>query len=338
MLNILKEDFEFLSELLNSKLAQYERVIILGCTGMLGYYITTIFTLHYSTHSAATECSVIGVSRKKDSKISKLEENYPNTFKNVTFEELETEFVSKVKILVIHAASPSSFQSISDDPLGAIFTNIELTMRVVKLLEQPGGHIVFLSSGELYGNSAPVPTSENDYSPIDHLSSRGAYPELKKAAEVILDSFCKVTKSVNATSLRVFHTFGPGMSPDDPRIFGIVCRSIQAKREIVLNTDGSTIRVFMYSRDLVSAILHTIGLEGFGVYNVASKNPISIGDFCQLSLSMGVPRISFSAKDDDIPRNTQIGFANTLKLEALGWLPSVTIEEALRRTANSIDY
>jgi UDP-glucuronate decarboxylase len=336
MLNVLEEDFEFLSGLLNSKLSQYERVVVLGCTGMLGYYITTIFTLHYSTHSTA-ECSVIGVSRNKDSKISKLEESYPETFKSVTFEELETEFVSKKNILVIHAASPSSIQSISDDPLGAVFTNIELTMRVAKLLEQPGGHIVFLSSGELYGNSAPVPTGENDYSPIDHLSSRGAYPELKKAAEVILDSFCKVSKSVNATSLRVFHTFGPGMSLDDPRIFGVVCRSIQAKKEIVLNSDGSTIRVFMYSRDLVSAILHTIGLEGFGVYNVAGKDPISIGDFCKFSLSLGVPKISFNDKDADIPRNIQIGFAKTEKLEALGWQPTVTTEEALQKTANSLD-
>ena len=338
MLDILNEDYEFLSEMLYSKIAQFERVLILGCTGMLGYYITSIFTRHYSAHPTTNEYSVIGVSRKKDSKISVLEDTFPNTFKSIAFEQLENELTSNLKTLVIHAASPSSIQSIADDPLGAIFTNIELTIRIAKSLQNSGGHLIFLSSGELYGNSAPVPTSENDYSPIDHLSSRGAYPELKKAAEVILDTFCKVTKNVNATSLRVFHTFGPGMSFEDPRIFGLVCRSIHHKREIILNTDGSIIRVFLYSRDLVSAILHTIGREGFGVYNVAGTDPISIADFCQLSISLGVPKITFSEVDDEIPRNVQVGFANTEKLEALGWLPTVTTKEALQRTASSLNY
>ena len=335
MENILLEDYEALREMLNSRLAPYQRVVILGCTGMLGFYITSIFALHYSNHLTA-EFPVLGVSRKKDAKIVSLEEYFPNTFKNVTFNQLETEMTSNTRTLVIHAASPSSFQSISDDPLGAIFTNIEMTIKISNLLKNSGGHIVFLSSGELYGNSAPVPTGENDYSAIDHLSSRGAYPELKKAAEVILDTYCKSTNNLNAASLRVFHTFGPGINLDDPRIFGLVCRSIHMKKEIVLNGDGSTIRAFMYSRDLVSAVLHTIGIQGFCAYNVAGKDPLSIADFCRLSISLGVPRITFSNALDQIPRNAQIGFANTEKLEALGWFPSVSTKEALQRTALSI--
>jgi dTDP-glucose 4,6-dehydratase len=335
MKNILLEDYEVLREMLDSRLAPYQKVVILGCTGMLGFYITSIFALHYKNH-LTKEFPVLGVSRKKDAKIVSLEEYFPNTFKNVTFNQLETEMTSNTRTLVIHAASPSSFQSISDDPLGAIFTNIEMTIKISNLLKNSGGHIVFLSSGELYGNSAPVPTGENDYSAIDHLSSRGAYPELKKAAEVILDAYCKSTNNLNAASLRVFHTFGPGINLDDPRIFGLVCRSIHMKKEIVLNSDGSTIRAFMYSRDLVSAVLYTIGVQGFCAYNVAGKDPLSIADFCRLSISLGVPRITFSNALDQIPRNAQIGFANTEKLEALGWFPSVSTKEALQRTAHSI--
>jgi nucleoside-diphosphate-sugar epimerase len=108
------------------------------------------------------------------------------------------------------------------------------------------------------------------------------------------------------------------------------------KKEIVLNSDGSTIRAFMYSRDLVSAVLYTIGVQGFCAYNVAGKDPLSIADFCRLSISLGVPRITFSNALDQIPRNAQIGFANTEKLEALGWFPSVSTKEALQRTAHSI--
>ena len=334
---VLIEDYEFLDDLLKSKLGDYGRVVVLGCTGMLGYYITSIMALHYASKSTVKEISVIGVSRNKDQKIKKLEEQFTDTFKNITFGELENELDTKINTLVIHAASPSSVQSVIGDPLGTIYTNIEVTLNISRIMQKNGGHIVFLSSGEVYGDSAPHPTRENEYSPIDHLSSRGAYPELKRAAEVILETFCKISTNLSATSLRVFHTFGPGIDLNDPRIFGLVCRAIQRKEEIILNGDGSPIRVFLYSRDLLSAILHTIDTKGFGVFNVAGNKPISIADFCRLSIPLGVPEIVFKNEIDEVPRNSQIGSANTEKLEAIGWRPSVTTREALQRTVDSLE-
>ena len=93
----------------------------------------------------------------------------------------------------------------------------------------------------------------------------------------------------------------------------------------------------MYSRDLLSAILHTIGTKGFCVFNVAGNTPISVADFCKLSIPLGVPEIIFNNKPDALPRNSQIGSANTEKLEAIGWTPSVTTREALQRTADSLE-
>jgi UDP-glucuronate decarboxylase len=334
---VLIEDYEFLSDLLKSKLGGYEKVVVLGCTGMLGYYMTSIIALHFASKSTVREISVVGVSRNKDQKVKKLEEQLSDTFKNITFDELENELATNVNTLVIHAASPSSVQSVLADPIGNIYTNVEVTLNISRIMQKNGGHIVFLSSGEVYGDSAPYPTRENDYSPIDHLSSRGAYPELKRAAEVILETYCKASRNLSATSLRVFHTFGPGIDLSDPRIFGLVCRSIQEKKEIILSTDGSAIRVFLYSRDLLSAILHTIGTKGFCVFNVAGNSPISVADFCKLSIPLGVPKIIFNNELDEIPRNSQIGSANTEKLEAIGWTPSVTTREALQRTADSLE-
>jgi len=334
---ILIEDYEFLSEMMVSRLGKYEKVVVLGCTGMLGYYLTSIFALHYSKQKPTEDGAVIGVSRKVDAKTRNLELDFPITFRRVDFDSLDAELASDKKILVIHAASPSSIQSVTADPLGAVETNILMTIRIAKHVEKIGGHIVFLSSGEVYGDTARVPTKEIDYSPINHLETRGTYPELKRAGEVILQSFCKSNENFSATSLRVFHTFGPGIDLNDPRIFGLVCNSIYRKQEISLNTDGSSLRVFMYSRDLMSSILHTIGEKGFNFYNVAGKDPISIAEFCQLSIPLGVPSLSFKNEKDETPRNPQIGFANTEKIESLGWVASVKTFEALQRTSKSLE-
>lgn len=337
MNEIQKEDYVILSKLMTSKLQDYERVVVLGCTGMLGYYLTSLFALHYSKQSSIIGETVIGISRTTDNKVRDLEVNFPGIFRRVDFDRLDEELATNKKTLLIHAASPSSIQSIISDPLGAVEMNISITIKVANLLKMSGGHIVFLSSGEVYGDSAPVPTGENDYSPINHLELRGLYPELKRAGEVILQSFCKSNKNISAASLRVFHTFGPGIDLSDPRIFGVVCSSIRKKQEIILDSDGSSVRVFMYSRDLMSAILYTIGEIGFNYYNVAGKNPISIAEFCELSLGLGVPDVSFKVVQDQTPRNSQIGFANTQKLESLGWVPGVTTFEALQRTSKFLE-
>lgn len=334
--NILIEDQNAIGELMRSNLKAYDKVIVLGSTGMLGYYLTSIFVLHFAKFTSGNHESVVGVSRHRSEKIQKLEVEFPGVFKGISFDQLDKEFESCGKILVIHAASPSSIQAINEDLHGAVEANIILTIRIANLLEKHGGHMVFLSSGEVYGESAPVPTAENDYSPINHLTRRGLYPIMKKSAEAILQTYCERSEKISVTTLRVFHTFGPGLTVDDPRIFGLVCKSIHTKQEIVLASDGSAVRVFLYSRDLVSAILYTIGEKGFNVFNVAGKEPLSILDFCNMSLSLGVPRIVFGKGQDGTPRNTQIGFANTGKLEALGWSPEVSMLESLRRTSESI--
>ena len=117
---------------------------------------------------------------------------------------------------------------------------------------------------------------------------------------------------------------------------GGIIESLHLGHLIVLNSDGSTIRVFMYTKDLVSAILHTIEVKGFNVFNVAGKEPISIANFCELSLGLGVPNIVYKTDEDLIPRNIQTGFADTSKLEALGWVPSVSTLDTLWRTSKTL--
>lgn len=333
MNKILVQDYEALKNLMDSNLRGYEKVIVLGCTGMLGFYITSILVQYYAQWNPNQQISVVGVCREKTVRIEELAEEYPETFISVHYDHFDNDFEFMGRVLVIHAASPSSIQSIKNEPLGAIETNIELTIQMLKLLERNGGHIVFFSSGEVYGDSASVPTTERDYAPINHLEKRGLYPEMKRSAEVILKTYCDSNINITATSFRIFHTFGPGLSLDDPRIFGVVCRAIQNEEEIVLETDGSSIRVFMYTRDLMSAILYTLGDEGFNYYNVAGNDPISIADFCRISLDLGVPNVVLGGNTDTTPRNAQIGFADTGKLEALGWRPEVSVFEGLQRTS-----
>jgi len=333
---IIVSDAEILSTELDAKILQFEKVVILGCSGMLGSYFSNVISHYYSKRNSSRRPFVFGVSRNLSKRCGAIQENFPGVFKQIVYSELPELLRKAGNALVIHCASPSSIQEIDADPIGAVFTNLEVTSTVARHLSNSGGHITFLSTGEVYGDSAPTPTREIDYSVFNHLSARGAYPELKKSAEVILDSYSRAYPEITATSLRVFHTFGPGLRIDDPRIFGIVCKAIIEKAEINLNSDGSTVRTFMYSRDLLSAILKTIGIPKFEAYNAAGNDSMSILDFCNLSLKHGVPKVNLNFSLDSVPRNLQVGLADTSKLRALGWQPAVSTPEALERTFRSL--
>jgi nucleoside-diphosphate-sugar epimerase len=78
---------------------------------------------------------------------------------------------------------------------------------------------------------------------------------------------------VPAVILRATQTFGPGVKYEDGRVFAEFMRCAVEKRNIVLKSDGSTERCYLYTADAVSAILVAL-LKGEPgqAYTVANKD------------------------------------------------------------------
>jgi nucleoside-diphosphate-sugar epimerase len=207
-------------------------------------------------------------------------------------------------------------------------------------MSHSGGHLSFISSGEVYGPTAPLPTKESDYSPFDHLALRGSYPELKRAGEVILKTWAQ-TDDFTAASLRVYHTFGPGMREGDQRIFSTL-KSVLRGEDIILNSTGEATRSFLYVKDLVAAIRKTITESKFEEYNVASDTEITILEFAQRVAAVGEHTTVILPQVPPIGNSTRSpilrGLADTTKLKSTGWVQSVDLEQAISRTMNSMRW
>jgi len=247
--------------------------------------------------------------------------------------------------LVFHAASPASPENHIKDSMGLVETNIEYNLLLSKSLSRTGGHLVYLSSGEVYGPTPTIPTAEADFSSFDHLSARGSYPEAKRAGELILQSYSG-SFGLNATVLRVYHTFGPGIDLDQSRIFSSIIRSIVNNQPITLRTNGASTRTFLYSADLAVAALTCAKLDGFRVVNVAGQREMTILEFAELASRLGEVGIELSDEMKDGVKNrdprhesvTLRGFADTSLLQGIGWAQQISVEKAILRTVASVNW
>jgi nucleoside-diphosphate-sugar epimerase len=242
---------------------------------------------------------------------------------------------------VIHAASQASPRFYGSDPVGTMAANLLGTHHLLKLArEWSSESFLFFSSGEVYGEVDPgkIPICESSYGYIDILNPRSCYAESKRAAETLAASFVH-QYGVPCVIVRPFHTYGPGMSLDDGRVYADFVNDIVHSRNIVLRSDGSAVRAFCYLGDAVRAFF-TILLNGtpgvaYNSGNPSAKSSISeladtlVALFPERNLTVervGAPAAGYLASPvaSSVP--------DVSALAALGWQPCYSIAEGFLRT------
>ncbi len=319
--------------------SQQETTFVVGAGGMLGSYIAGV---HARANAIRNEGNQIHVFvRNRNNYLELLAEAGHLKIHDIsTFSEVARGFED---IHVIHAASPASFTSHHKNMKDVIESNIVLTKEICEALKQTKGHLTYLSSGEVYGHSPRIPTTENDYSAFDHLSIRGSYPESKRAGELIVKTWSELD-GFSANALRVYHTFGPGLKPMDDRIFAASIYSLFHNKDLRLNSSGSATRSFSYTYDLLTAIEKTREILGFNVFNVSADTETSILDFAKIVASMGsgisvlIPNDESSSLEQESSSPIQRGAADNSRLKSTGWDIEFDLETAVKRSLESIRW
>jgi UDP-glucuronate decarboxylase len=223
---------------------------------------------------------------------------------------------------VIHAASICSPTRYKSNPVETLLANTRGTQN---MLNACSGKFLYFSSGD----AAHCP---------DTLDVRSCYGESKRMGEVMCTAW-KSQYGLDTKIARISHTYGPGMKMDDGRVFADFVRDIRNGGPIVMHSDGSAVRPFLYLADATVAFF-TILLKGSGAYNVANPyENVSIRELAhRLSVEFGVAVEYRSRTDSAYMPSTISGDAPDISaLQSLGWKPATTIEEGFRRTVASYD-
>ena len=332
----IQQDIDFLiADMKSLEIAPVGRVLITGGSGMLGSYIAQGL-LELKNRSKFGIESISLLIRENSSRFSMFQKFFGNKFEYIhqnSLLQLQHKFSFDT---IIHAASPSNFRVIKLSMMSLFQTNLEMTLQLQKLLAPNVGRFIFFSSGDVYGPNPHFPTSEEDFSGFNHTNPKYLYAEFKRAAESLMYISSQETGLTN-TSLRIYHTFGPGVDLSDTRIFGSVVNTLVTKSPFIWNSSGTAKRNFLYSKDLLLAILLTTNSHGFEAYNVAGDESIFVKDFVSIARSLSsvelFPMPPIGSMEEDAP--ISIGEASTLKLKSLNWRQTVPTEQAVSNTLAS---
>jgi UDP-glucuronate 4-epimerase len=180
----------------------------------------------------------------------------------------------------------------------------------------------------VYGERSGGPFRESD--PVERPIS--PYAATKRAGELLLHSFHHA-QGLSVVCARIFTAFGPRQRPD-LAIHKFAARMLRGE-PIPLFGDGTSVRDFTFVDDLVDGLVRALDADlEFSILNFGAGRTVSLREVvATLEEELGVPaRIDWQpAQTGDVSRTwADIGAARA----ALGYAPSVSFREGVRRFAN----
>ncbi len=240
---------------------------------------------------------------------------------------------------IIHAASETASRSFVERPVEIIRTAIDGTKNMLELArEKQVKAFLYLSSMEAYGSPTEEKIlTEDAPACFNSMAVRSCYPESKRMCEMLTAAYASEYR-VPGRVVRLAQTFGPGIAPDDVRVFAAFARKALAGEDIELATRGDSKRMYLYTADAARAILTILLMGEPGCcYNAANPDTYcSIYEMAQMvsrQFSDGQTKILFSSDRsaaEKYPPGHRLKLDVT-KLTALGWRPSTGLEEMYSR-------
>lgn len=263
-----------LREVENIEFLAGKTLLVTGATGMLGSCLVDAVMQWNLEHD--TPCRLIATGRNE----AKAKERFQDYWEENCFQFIQQDVCQKPENFpehvdyIVHAASNADPANMAKYPVDTLLANVIGTKNLMEYgLSHGMKRFLFVSSGEVYGqpNENMDAFTEDYCGPIDLSSPRSCYPEGKRAAEVLCQSYAS-QYGADVVIVRPCHLFGPTMSRDDSRAVAQFIWSAVDGRDIVMKSDGSRERSHCYVVDAVSAILLVLEKGECGnAYNIADE-------------------------------------------------------------------
>lgn len=240
----------------------------------------------------------------------------------------------------IHAASPAGIRKRHEDPVNTFLANVKGCDHMLNsAVHNPCEFFLFLSSVDIYGkmeNSERLTEEMSGY--LDPLNVRNVYSCSKRAAENLCMAY-KSQYNLPVYIVRPFQIIGPGPELDDGRLHIDFISQMTQGNQIVLKSDGTAVRTFMYITDAIEAMF-TVMLKGNSgeAYNIVTESGEATVKNLAETMALNVADRDIKIVFDYASRNAvevtgalSIVTGNSAKLTALGWKPHYSLQEGSSR-------
>jgi UDP-glucose 4-epimerase len=234
---------------------------------------------------------------------------------------------------VFHLAANADVRFGTAHPHKDLEQNTIATHNVLDTMRQHGvRRIAFSSTGSVYGESPFIPTPEDAPFPIQ----TSLYGASKLAGEGLIGAYC-AGFGFQSYIFRLVSILGERYTHGHVVDFYKQLRA-HPDRLTVLG-DGRQRKSYLYVRDCVEAMLTAIGLsrDSVNIFNLGHET------YCELNESIGwicadlgvTPKIEYCGGVRGWIGDNPFIFLDTTRIRALGWSPTLTIQEGVIKT---LDY
>lgn len=231
---------------------------------------------------------------------------------------------------VLHLASPASPKDYAKHPIQTMKIGSLGTYYALGLAKSHNSVFLLSSTSEVYGDPEVNPQPETYWGHVNPIGSRSVYDEAKRFAEAISMAYHR-EHGIKVRIARIFNTYGERMRISDGRVMpNFVIQALRGE-PLKVYGDGSQTRSCCYVSDLVDGLYRLLISGETGPINLGNPEEISILELARkvITYTGSVSRIAFEPlpADDPTRRKPDITRAS----ELLGWKPSISLEEGIRK-------
>lgn len=329
-INPYRQDLDKVVQQLN--VPQEGNILITGATGLIGSCLVDLLMRH-------SFCHIYAMGRNSQ----RAEQRFADYWQQPRFHFIRHDICQSLECTenfhyIIHAASNASPNFFQQSPVEVMKSNLDGLCHLVEYgLAHHMQRMLYVSSGEVYGEGDGSVFSEQSSGYIDILSPRACYPSSKRAAETLCASYCQ-EYGAQIVIARPCHTYGPYFTESDNRVYAQFIRNILNDEDIVMKSRGEQFRSWLYVVDCAVAMLLLLTKGNSGeAYNVANEESnITIRQLAEEIAKIGNKKVVFDLAENGNTTPITKAVFSTEKLNQLGWKPLFSIEEGLAHTIQSM--
>ncbi len=314
-------------------------VLITGASGYVPAYLVYLFMKINEMKTA--NIKVLALCRNQ----SKADMRFQQYYSSPNFVLLLQDVCEPVDIdekidYIIHAASPAGVTERQKNILDTFNANVQGCYNMFELAHRNDLQgFLFISSVDIYGK---IPNTnkhiEHIHGSIDPLNERDVYSNGKRACETMC--MCEyIQNGIPVTIARPTQIIGPGIALNDGRLHADFVNQMMSKGEIIIKSDGTAVRSFIYITDAIMGLLYILlyGKKG-EAYNVANEeNEVSVRGLAEVMAKayegeeIAIRFDLAQRRNPEVTHALSVVCANAQKLRYLGWKPQISLEESVKR-------
>lgn len=310
-------------------------ILITGANGMIASALTD--SLVEMNIVQNLNISLYALCRKRENGEKRFSDYLQYSFFHLLIQSVTEPLPSNLKLdYIIHAASSAHPEAMNNAPVDIMKANFVGSLNLLEYCrDNPLCRFMFVSSSEVYGeNFEGIPIfSEDMPGTVNFSRFRACYPESKRASETLTLSF-KKQYGTDVVIVRPAFVYGRDIIDSNTRADVYFLRQVLNHNDIVMYSEGTQVRSYIYVKDCVSAILYVLLRGESGeIYNIGDmENSITLREYAEKLAQKGGVKVIVDSnsgpKNTVFLKSTRI-VLDTSKLQKLGWGVQYNLESGI---------